>query len=89
MRAKDICETAARLVGRDRADQHGDMHENMGNIAALWSTWLGQPVTGHDVATMMELLKIARRKTGHLMNIENYTDAAGYAGIAGQVSDDV
>ena len=88
MRAKDICITAARLVDRDRADQHGDMDVVHCNIAALWSAWLDHPISAHDVATMMELLKIARRKTG-TANTEDYVDAAGYAGVAGQVRDDV
>ena len=55
------------------------------NIAALWSAYLGMPITARDAALMMVLLKVARTKTG-AFNLDDYVDAAGYAGIAAEVA---
>lgn len=85
MRAKDICATAANLVGGDREKTHGSKVENFSNIAALWAGYLEVPVSALDVANMMMLLKIARTKTGSL-NMDDYIDAAGYAGCAGEIA---
>ena len=52
---------------------------------ALWSAYLGTPITARDVALMMVLLKVARTKTG-AFNLDDYVDAAGYAGIAVEVA---
>ncbi len=54
-------------------------------IARIWQAILDirpdGPLTGMDVATMMEALKIARRYQG-AWNEEDYLDAAGYAAVA-------
>lgn len=85
MRAKDICATAANLVGGDREKTHGSKVENFTNIAALWTGYLDVTVTALDVANMMALLKIARTKAG-AHNMDDYIDAAGYAGCAGEIA---
>ena len=59
---------------------------NHENIAQLWTGYLWQKlgqnhITATDVANMMELLKIARRKLGDL-NVDDYTDGAGNAAVA-------
>jgi|TARA_R110002020_G_scaffold6967_5_gene29434 hypothetical protein len=59
---------------------------NHENIAQLWTGFLWQKlgknhITASDAASMMELLKIARRKLGAL-NVDDYTDGAGYAAVA-------
>lgn len=41
-------------------------------------------ITADQVALMMVLLKVARTKTGGL-NIDDYVDMAGYAGVAGEI----
>jgi hypothetical protein len=84
MKAEEICRKAAELVAGDRAEQHGDMHENFANIAELWSAWLGVGITKADVAAMMALLKLARTKSG-AKNEDDAVDAAGYCGIMGQL----
>ena len=68
-----------RIVN-ERADQYGDPSPNMERTAALWSAYLGQPVTAHDVAMCMVLVKVSRAKAG--VNADNYVDIAGYASIA-------
>lgn len=92
MKAQEICETAAQLVGGDRERQHGNKKENHDKIALMWTAYLDAKhnhnnltITSFDVANMMELLKIARRLSG-AHNIDDYIDAAGYAGVAGEIA---
>jgi Domain of unknown function (DUF6378) len=42
-------------------------------------------ITPHDVALMMMLLKVART-AGGTFNLDNYIDAAGYAGIPAELA---
>lgn len=84
-KAVDICGHAANLVGGDRAKQNGDKRENHNNIAMLWGAYTGYPLTAHQVAVMMILLKVARTKSGSL-NRDDYVDIAGYAGVAGEIA---
>ena len=83
MSAKEILETALDLIDGDRANDYGPMLENHENIASLWNGYLynKELISAEDVANMMELLKIARRKTGTLKK-DNYIDGAGYAAVA-------
>ena len=83
MDAKEMLEEAIELVGGDRAATHGSGYENHLNIAHLWNAYLfnKETLTASDVANMMELLKIARRKLGAL-NSDDYVDGAGYAAVA-------
>ena len=57
---KEYLETAIKLITGPRANDYGDKVINHGNIAKLWSAYLDVPITGHDVAICMTLLKIAR-----------------------------
>ena len=83
MTAQSVLKRAAELVGGDRGETHGGMWENHDNIARLWNGYLHnvESLTAHDVANMMELLKVARRKSGKC-NDDDYVDGAGYAGVA-------
>jgi hypothetical protein len=89
--AKQVCETAAGLVGGDRAKSHGDKTENHRNIATLWNAYLGWRLgegcllKPEDVALMMLLLKVARTKTG-TFNEDDFVDMAGYAGCAAEIA---
>lgn len=90
-KASDIATKAAELVGGDRAASHGDKYLNHWNIAQVWNGILraagklnGEPLDAHDVANMMEGMKIARRYTG-AFNVDDYIDGAGYAAVAGEV----
>jgi hypothetical protein len=86
-----ILRRAAELVGGDRQATHGNKVANHDNIAALWTVFLrrklrdGTAVTALDVALMMVLLKVARTLTGSY-NPDDYIDAAGYAGVAGEIA---
>ena len=83
MPAKQALERALAITGGDRAESYGSMWENHENIARLWNGYLYNKshLTAEDVANMMELLKIARRKLGSF-NEDDYTDGAGYAAVA-------
>lgn len=82
--APGVIASALALTGGDRASQHGDKVDNHQNIAALWTAFLGHPITADQVALMMVLLKVARTKTGSL-NRDDFVDMAGYAGVAGEI----
>jgi uncharacterized protein DUF6378 len=88
MIAADVCTRAADLVDGDRRRQHGEPEVTHACIAALWSTYLAdRQLTGHDVAMMLLLVKVARITTGTL-NPDNYVDICGYAGIAAELAGD-
>lgn len=91
--AADFCREAARLVSSDRRPANADKLINFRTTAELWNAYLSAKniageshrTTPHDVACMMELFKIARRFIG-TYNADNYVDAAGYAGCAGELA---
>lgn len=70
-------ETAADVV-RERGAAYGTPHENFGNIAALWSGYLGKEVSREDVALLLTLLKVARLKTSP-QHEDSQVDVCGYA----------
>jgi hypothetical protein len=91
MNAEQIAQRAAQLVGGDRAKAHGDKVRNHENIAAVWNGILAAagklptaPLDAHDVANLMEGLKIARRYAG-AVNADDYVDGCGYWAVAGEI----
>ena len=91
--ANEIATEAARLVGGDRAQQHGDKGANFNATALLWNAYLSirkggaaAPITGSDFANMMVLAKMSRVHTGSVFNMDNFVDMAGYAACAGEVA---
>jgi hypothetical protein len=76
---------ATKAVMGDRHDQYGDPEENLGRIGQLWTAWLGtgRPISAHDVAVMMALVKISRarhREGGQ--HRDNFVDGIGYLALA-------
>lgn len=93
MKAKEIAAKASELVGGDRNNIHGNMIATFSNVAAVWNGILRAagkappaPLDAHDVANLMEGLKIARRYGGSY-NIDDYVDGAGYAACAGEIAE--
>jgi hypothetical protein len=84
MKSVEILNTAASLVGGDRNTTHGSKQKNFDNTAALWSAYLGVPVSAEQVAICMVLLKVSRTACGTPID-DHYTDMAGYAAIAAEV----
>ena len=87
MDRKAILEQAMTIVCSDREIQYGSPENNFNLIARLWEDYMGYPFTGHDVAVMMMLLKVARIKSGHGKE-DSYVDAAGYAACAAELAAD-
>ena len=85
-KALDFLREAVTLIEGNRALEYGDKVINHDNIAKLWSTYLDHPLTGHEVAVMMCLLKIARTKVGKRTR-DTYVDAAAYMSIAGEIQE--
>ena len=80
---KSILADAERCVCTDREQQYG----SFALIARLWREYLdtNKPITAHDVAVMMALLKIARIASGQ-KKADNYIDLCGYASCAGEIA---
>jgi hypothetical protein len=72
----------------ERAADYGDPRPNHERIAHLWNAYLepATPITAHDVAICMVLVKISRAKAGSQSKSgskpDTYLDMAGYAEIA-------
>ena len=84
---KSILAEAEKCVCTDREQQYGSPESNFSLIARLWREYLDtdKPITAHDVAVMMALLKIARIASGQA-KADNYIDLAGYAACAGEIA---
>jgi hypothetical protein len=67
----------------ERAADYGPPEVNLSRTAALWSSYLGQCISAHDVAMCMILVKVSRAKAGS--KADNYEDIKGYAEIAEQL----
>ena len=80
MKPVEILETAAGLVGGDRAEQHGDFKMMHKRVADLWSTYLRTDIRADEVAFCMVLLKLARAEIGR-HNPDDGVDAAAYAAL--------
>jgi hypothetical protein len=83
MISKDLLEQASKLIGGDRQEDYGDKLTNHQNIADFWSVFLKTPITAHDVAICMALVKVARLMNQHKK--DSYIDMAAYAAIAGEI----
>jgi hypothetical protein len=92
MKAGEVLAKAGAVVSGDRQATHGDKRRNHDNIASLWNGYLAirapGPLGALDVIHMMILLKVARTQAGSL-NLDDYVDAAGYAGCAAEVAQDI
>ena len=93
MTKEEILAKASDLVSNDRNKSHGDAFNNHAEIAEFWNIFLDKKlrpmanITADDVAIMMILLKISRHTQGEKINMDNFVDMAGYAAIAGEISD--
>jgi hypothetical protein len=83
---KQILDSAADAVLRDRNATHGAPENSFGTIAKLWSVFLDKDVEPWQVAMMLGLLKVARAK-GNPANADNFVDLAGYAACGGELAE--
>jgi hypothetical protein len=86
-RRSGVLKSALKLINDDRENTYGAPEDNLGLTARFWGLWLGIRLEAHDVATLMELSKIARRKNQPTFK-DNYTDAAGYAALGYELAND-
>lgn len=84
---KTILAKAEKCVCTDREQEYGSPENNFSLVARLWREYLDtdDPITAHDVAMMMALLKVARIASGQ-KKPDNYVDLAGYAACAGEIA---
>lgn len=81
----DILHEANYLVNGDRNDTYGDPIDDFSTTAEFWSTYLRRIVDRretlqlkpHDVAVMMNLLKVSRLSWSPEKR-DHWTDSAGY-----------
>ncbi|WP_372570342.1 DUF6378 domain-containing protein [Ruegeria jejuensis] len=85
MNRAEILSTATEYVTKDRAADHGDMEDNFGRIAGLWTAYLGVDITSVDVSMLMVLLKAARVKSNP-NHEDSFIDIAGYAACGGEAA---
>ena len=85
MNRKEFLGRVEDTINGQREDDYGTPEKNLKKIAALWSTYLGNQVTGADVAAMMALLKIARL-SNNTHHDDSWLDLAGYAAIGAEIT---
>ena len=89
--AHSILTEAANIVAGARNTTHGDKERSFDAIARMWNAYLssrkdsGAPLSPVDVAHLMVLLKMCRYAHGK-PEIDHHLDMAGYAAIAGELS---
>lgn len=76
---------AAHLIVGARDVTYGSPLENHSRIAQLWSVVLKREVQPYEVAICMALVKVARLVESP-EHRDSYVDAAGYIGIAAELS---
>ena len=89
--AADMLAEAMNIVAGSREQTHGDKVQNFTKIAHVWNGILAAsgkipsaPLDAHDVANLMEGMKIARRYLG-AFNADDYVDGSGYSACASEV----
>lgn len=82
--SRQVLVTAGQTIHGDRHEEYGSAEESFTRIAQLWEDYLGVPITSHDVAMLMVLLKVSRAKTDR--KLDTYVDLAGYAALGYRVS---
>lgn len=75
---ESILDEAARITSRDRQDVYGHPADDYGRTAAMWSAYLGVPVSAEQAMVCMILVKVSRlaNTPGHR---DSLVDIAGYA----------
>lgn len=84
MTKTQILSRANVIVTGDRQNDYGEVEDNFGRIAGMWSAYVGADITSQDVACMLGQVKMARVKSGHHKD-DNWVDIAGYAACGGSI----
>ena len=83
MLRRELLEKAIEITEGARQQHYGSPEDNFGNIANLWSVYLGKPLSKTDVAVMMILMKTARLMSDPTHD-DSWIDIAGYAACGSQ-----
>ena len=74
---QSICAEAHRIVHGARRESYGHPRDNHSRTAALWSAYLGVPITARQVCILNVLQKVSR--DAHRPGRDHLVDIAGYA----------
>lgn len=83
MLRKELLTKAIEITEGARQEHYGSPEDNFGNIADLWSVYLGKALSRTDVAAMMILMKTARLMADPTHD-DSWIDIAGYAACGSQ-----
>lgn len=83
---RSILKEAAEIVYGPRRKDYGTPSENHGRTAALWTAYLGVPITARQVCALNILQKLSR--DANMPKRDNMVDVAGYAENADLVGRD-
>lgn len=81
----DLLDEAKGIVGGSRNAAYGNPADNHNRTAAMWSAFLGIPITARQVCYMNILQKCSRE--AHWSQHDNDVDCAGYAANAAACKD--
>lgn len=84
-KADALLNEAKEIINGPRQDDYGSANASFNAVAAMWSAFLGQPISAHQVAICMALLKAARLRNGPHKDSE--LDAASYFALAYELSE--
>lgn len=82
MNHKDILMQCAVTVGA-RGATYGEIDEMFGNAATIASIVTGKNLTKYDITSVMEAVKLARRRATPGLD-DNYVDGINYASFSAQ-----
>lgn len=82
MNHKDILYKAATILN-DRGKDYGDIAPMFEDVATIASIVLGKEITKYDVTTIMEVLKLRRRRENPKL-ADNYADNVNYTAFSAQ-----
>ena len=83
MNRDEILAAAVALVSVDRQRQHGDARLQWCRIAAMWSAFLGVPISPAEALRMMAQMKGVRAQ-GNPALADSGLDAVGYEVLAAE-----
>jgi hypothetical protein len=87
-----ILAEADSIINGVREKSHGQKERSFQLIAAFWNTYLNgrknpcAPISGVDVALMMDLMKLSRFLQGTPVR-DHFVDKVGYTAIAHELSE--
>jgi hypothetical protein len=82
MNHKDILYKAASVLN-ERGTDYGDIEEMFADVAEMATMVLGKTIKQYDVTTIMEILKLRRRRSNPKL-ADNYIDNVNYTAFSAQ-----